>query len=231
MALPITRTHAHLNAYHQTDSLLLQFILSEFIASYREILMIHQLSKETTENPTLVTKNVSQCIEKLSGSSKISMKMYSWNLEEGILSKLKNYCEHFSLNNKDYHDLHHFAHQAWLNCLQSFEILKCNCISSKNLQKVLNRIASLMRRFARIALRLIQKYREDENILFFVLRNHEQLDAIYGSQFVFKLFSRLFPRGLSGALEFLQQRYSARGFENLKKIINNKIAELELVNA
>lgn len=225
----VTLASPHLNIYHKSDSLIFQFIISEFISSYREILVIHRLSVEILEDPENVEGLLRECLEKLSGSAHTCMKVFSWNVEEGVLAKLKNYCAHFSKSRKlrETEDLHHFVHEAWLSCLQSIEMIQSSAFSLKALHKVLVRIVNYMRRFARITAKLMQKFRLDENLIFFMLNYHKQLDELYGQQFVFKQLSRMFGKGIEGASQFLKKKYAARGFDKLLPIIGIRIAEIE----
>lgn len=218
-----------LNNYHKSDSLIFQFILSEFIASYREISAIHRFANEEITEDTYnfnFASSLKACLQKLSYSPPSHIRAFSSNVE-GILAKLKNYCAHFSKdkNFKESQELHRYVHEAWLSCLQSIEIL--DSASPKNLDRTLGKIVGDMRRFARVTAKLMQKFRWDENVVFFMLNHHKQLDELYGQQFVFKQLSRMFAKGIDGAAQFLQNRYIARGFNKLLPTIKMKLTELE----
>ncbi len=226
----------------QNKSLLFQFILSEFIDSYREILIIHQIQTELKSGFSQIQlEHLKSSMMKLAGSSKTYMRLFAWNHEDGILARLKNHClylrEAFSFQSKkESHTLfkmQNYINKAFINCLQSLDALHLTDkieISEKqiqNLHKLLNQIISPMRKFSKLAASVMQKFRNDENVLFFMLRHKSDLDRLYGSQFVFKLINRMYKKGIDEFSDFLLDRYKKRGFHHLIPGICNYIAELK----
>ena len=69
-------------------------------------------------------------------------------------------------------------------------------------------------------------YHEDENVVYFLLRNKEDFDVIYKTHFINKVFQKMFAEDSNGAGQLLLTKYSERGFENLLNTIAEKISAL-----
>jgi hypothetical protein len=233
----------HFNAYHQSNSLLFQFILSEFLIAYREIQALDSLCKREHPmalNATVLRKEqeifhtMETILAKLVGSTREYMRLFSWNFIDGVVSKLKNYCALFSQNadtdEKEPLAMQHYADKAWLYCLQGMDALRDTPNAHPALCHSLEKGLGAMHRLARLIARVIPQFRDDENVVFFVLRHKDKFDKVYGTKFVTKLFCRMYPKGLKEVQYFLSQKYAGRGFENLMPIIHKKISELETAN-
>jgi hypothetical protein len=242
---------SHFNAYLHNNSLLFQFILTELICAFRLIKEVNQLSNELKEDlhsnrSEEVFYNLKSCISKLAGSSQEYMRFFSWNNEDGALAKLKNNCAYFSQNSeyeeKDIRNLHRFAHKAWLLCLRALDMMRLieheSLLDEPNseespdshlalLMQTIHKVNLSIERVAALIVRLFTQFREDENVVFFLLRYKEQLNELYGTNFVFKLLLQMYPKGLKQASHFLLKKYAGRGFDNLLPIIASKISELE----
>lgn len=250
----IGRRPSLFNFYQQNNSLLFQFILSELIGAYRIVRDVDQILQDfkntslrpsSREDAEELFDTLKSHIGKLGGSSQDYMRFFSWN-EDGILAKLKNICAFFLQNqdveSKDAQNLHRFSHRAWLLCLRSLDIMRLmeheyildNLRKSKPLSshyelllQTLEKIKLSVQRMTRIIARLITLFRDDENVIFFLLRYKEQLNELYGPKFVIKLIIQMYPAGLKEASDFLLKKYANRGFDNLLPIIASKISELE----
>lgn len=215
-------TH-NMKVYHQSKGLTLQFILAEFIKSYDQVLAIHQF-------PVDHEKVFSSIIE-LTGSCKNSTTFFSWDNENGILARLKNYCACFThLDDKKSNllasEMYFRINQAFLNSLQSLDILRHLNSQEAYLQKSLKKIVDQMKRFSKALASLLLQFKDDENVIFFLLRHKKELDQIYGKQFVFKLINRMYPKGIEEASNFVLKQYKKRGFHHFIPVIKKKIAEL-----
>lgn len=245
----------HLSGYHQNNSLLFQFILSELVRSYRVVQEMNEHAKELSQSflqPLLKKRSdgfllaIKECINKLVGSSQEYYSIFFCHQEEGFLAKLKYNSVFFSQNcgeeDKEALGLHRYAHRAWLLCLRSLDAIreieheilidhlrqtKATDSDYQPLLQTLQKINGSMHRIARLVVKLLLRFRDDENVVFFLLRYKEQFDEFFGKHFVFKLFSQMFPKGVQEANRFLLKKYTSRGFENLLPIIASKISELE----
>lgn len=231
----------HVNTYHQSTSLLFQFILVEFAESYAEI---QRLDRLCTRTPAPLPDNEASCrqtedtqrqiemsLAKLVGSTRDYMRLFSWNFSEGLVAKLKTYCALFLQNSdsdeKELIALQHYADKIWMGCLQAIDAIHENPQEQAALLAALEKANAAMQRFAKLISRLIQQFREDENVIFYVVRHHQLFDKLYGYRFVFKLLGKIFPKGLRETHQFLIKKYTARGFENLLPAIQVHINEIE----
>lgn len=249
MPSQITLPHVHFNTYHHSNSLLIQFIINEYLQAYREVKAIHRQaaalkpdnSRSRVKRPAADYHAITQSIIMLSGSTQHYMRLFSWNADAGILGKLKNYCAFFS-HNTDYEDktllaMHRHADKAWILCMQSMDIIgamheaapKASAAHQEELYTILEKINACMRNFARLISEVCLQFSDDENVVFFILRHHEQLDAVIGPGYVSKLLRKMYPKGIQEAARFLIKRYTGRGFANLLPAISSKISELSPV--
>lgn len=245
----------HSNGYHQNNSLLFQFILSDLIQANRIVKETNQLAnrwKQTTAAPFVQQAGnklfhmLKASISKLVGSSQDYMRIFSWSIENGILAKLKNNCGFFAENSssedKNALILQRYANNTWLLCLRCLDIMRAiehdalvDVLSkakplgtySNILFQTLEKMTLSLQRFSRILIRLLLAFKEDENVVFFLLRSKEEVEGLYGPDSVLKLLQQMYPRGLQEAGHFLLKKYASRGFDNLLPLISSKIAELE----
>jgi hypothetical protein len=241
---------AHFNSYHHNTSLLFQFILSEFILSYREAKVIHRymltLKSDGKEISSPDLDELRASINNLAGLTKEYMRIFSWNIDNGILAKLKNYCallvQYADPADNSVIALHRYADKVWLLCLQNIDILhllnsETSLLPAKKLEKVtlslaLKKMSLCFRHLARLIPLIIKQFKDDENVVFFLLNNKEALDELYGKGFFQKLCKKMYPLGGIAELgQLLEQKYFIRGFTNLIPKIKAKIAELETVLA
>jgi hypothetical protein len=244
------------NGYHQSNSLLFQFILSDLMQAHRIVQETNRLAnrwKQSSNAPFAQSVGskffllLKTSVNKLVGSSQDYMRIFSWSIENGILAKLKNNCGFFTQNShsddKNALVLQRYANNTWLLCLRCLDIIRA--IEHDALLDVLGKAKPLgyysnvlfqtlekmtlsMQRFSRILIRLLFTFKEDENVIFFLLRCKEELDSLYGINAVIKLLEQMYPGGLQEVGHFLSKKYASRGFDNLLPVIANKIAELEV---
>lgn len=225
----------HVNAYHHNNSLLFQFILTEFIESFEEIQQLDALCNrnvDTASSSSEEKKRLTQlALIRLVGSTRDYMRIFSWNFGDGILAKLKTYCALFlqnaSSDEKEVIALQHYADKLWQACMQAIDSLHDDADQRTALLAALDKASTAVHRFSKLIARIIPQFRDDENVVFCLLRYREQLDKLYGGRFVAKLLGRMYSKGLQEAQNFLSHRYAERGFESLLPIIAEKIAEIE----
>lgn len=229
-------------SYITDNSLLFQFILIEFIEAFSEVqrldVLCHRkpstlsdasgkgLDCETTR------KTIETILTKLAGSARDYMRLFSWNFGDGLLGKLKTNCSLFIHNavsdEKEMIALQHYADKMWQGCLQATDSFREEVREYEAFFSAVDKTSNSMQRFAKQMARIALQFREDENVVFCILRYKESLDKLYGSRFVAKLLCRMFPKGMRDALNFLSQRYAERGFENVLPVLAEKISELEM---
>jgi hypothetical protein len=233
-------TAHHVNSYHQSPSLLFQFLLSEFLDIYSILRYLDTLcyrpalclSPENTlthqtENEELIKKTLIQLL----GSPKEYMRMFSWNFSEGLLTKMRTYCTLFIQNaeadEKEFLAIQHYADKICQSCLQAFEFFQEASTDRSLFRAPLNKANIAMQRLAKVITKLIPQFRDDENVVFYVLKQHETFDKLYGPRFIVKLMNRIYPKGLKEVHFFLVRKYQERGFNHLIPTIAMMIKAIE----
>jgi hypothetical protein len=228
--------HLKQNCLYENNSLMFQFIVAEYINASTEIDSITACLPETHRG---TMDNLKKSLEILSGSLQEYMRFFSWNLEEGILSKLKIYAALFVANAEILHSkslqLEKYSNLAWKSSLESLEIMRLiqnqqsDLSLYESLHERLNYLTTIFKKLGRLLAELILEFSLDENVLFFVLRYKEKLDTIYGVGFVKRLFLKMYPEGITEAEKYLKHKYAKRGFNNLLLVITSKFSELALI--
>jgi len=241
-----------ISACQHDQSLLFQFVFSEFLTAHHEFQTIKSLFKQISEEidiqpskstiPHQKWTEIIAALTQLSGSSHEYMRIFSWNQENGFLAKLKNHCAMFQQNSEEDDKysplLETNANACWLVSLQLLNTARClqNLTVSKktyngyllfsDFQKEAARLNRSLRTFSRIIAKIIPNFSDDENVIFFILRSHEQIDRAFGHNFTANLFTSMYS-SLKKTSQFLQKNYARRGFHDLLPVIAQKIAQLD----
>jgi hypothetical protein len=242
--------HIPVGTYHENDSLLLQFILSEFLLVYQEISSLHShfegfqtaISKRRPkEQRQDFLDQLIASVELLSGASHDTMRLFSWGQEGGLLHKLNSYSALFSrrsapngkleqtlyrhinqclLISIQFHDLlltvNEFPSSQWKNYIEELEALESKIISNGE-------------KFSKLLPKIIQRFSEDENVIFFVLRHCKEFDQLFHEGFVKKILSKLDHGTLNDVEKYLVKQYRKRGFTQLLSVISEKFENLKSV--
>jgi hypothetical protein len=114
-----------------------------------------------------------------------------------------------------------------LLCLhQDYETPKQFLAECQTLPPLLDKLIDNIARVSHLLLSLILCYRDNENVLYFLLNRQEELDNLYHSSCLTHLFEQMYPGGVKEAKELLIKRYTIRGFHHLLAHINQKMAAL-----
>jgi hypothetical protein len=221
--------HQHINAYHYDNSLLFQFILAETLATLREANQLLEIQGDP--------QKIRQSMTRLVGTLNDSYRLFSWAPENGSLAKLRSYCSYFA-HSADPHDnvlipLVHTAEQNWLLglvCLDDLRLIertRSTPAHRTKLNKSLKELSTGLQKLCKMIAKLIEQFWNDENVIFFVLRNKGDFDALFGERFVKNLLKKMYLGGIWGAASFLSKRFAKRGFEHLVPIIEARIEEMD----
>ncbi len=217
---------ANRKSFHKDVGLVIQFILFELLLSVNETNEILAQLKKAPRNKTQVAKSVKSILEsmiRLSGSHNYdTMRLFSRNFSQGILIKLKNYCAFYveKVGGTDNYMME-AAERSWIYSLQALDIIHQlhhqgapkpqEFIALKGIiEKMSHCISSLARQISEVLI----LYRQNENIIYFILRFHSQLDSIYGEKFCQRLLDKMYPKGKNSIEYYICRRYSQRGFHN-----------------
>lgn len=206
----------HLNARQQSAPLLLQFLLSEFIHVFHQFRSIETLIGEEQFGHSLHS-----LLLKLSGSPPRQKKSFQWNPDHGSASKLNFYATFFLDEVKP---LGIEFLQLEKSCKESraLGIALLDVIEGQKIGEIAPAVKKLRRCVGQIAKELVKAialFKENENVLYFLLRHKAQLDGIYESNFTVKLLKHLFLNDLQKVKDLLVRKYSSRGFGCLAKKI------------
>jgi hypothetical protein len=211
----------HYKPYHHQGHLLYQFILSEMILAYNELQMVQAMQEQG-----LSIEKFTSCLQHLAGSAQDYMRLFTWS-DDSILAKLKSYSDLFlSYGEEKATDLHVEINKIWLLSMQVMAIIKSHNHDSTLLNNLLNKMHRSFKRMASIASQIALDYKRNENVILFLIRNHEQTDKMFGNKFTAKLLKKMFPKGINEALHFLTEKYSERGFEHILPLMHSKLKQL-----
>lgn len=245
---------AQLEVYSQSTSLLFQFALNEFIASYKKVLDIEELyaqmesaliKERMSADTDLYLEKLLKWIPVLAGSLNVTAneQCAPWTHQKGSLNKFRHYCYLLSHNlsdNSDILNLNVAASKAFHSTLQVREVVLSLQRQSEDslalpnyvsLYQLLDRIIDNMRRASRLILRILLQFKEDENVLLFLLEHQKDLDVLYKTDFVTRIFKKMFPQGIEQVSQLMQQKYLERGFQSLSQSIAHQIEHLKSASA
>lgn len=231
MATQFSEPDHNFKAYYKDNSLLIQFMMVEFLQTYHLTLKIKNLIQERLNSnlssdsfyPSLI-----QLLGELLGYNSQQQPVSCSPWIKGSLIKLKDYSEQLSRNslfqNKNHFNLYMAVQKAWLTAINNFEILNTLYLNAYRshtelmlsiapLKRAFNTLQNRFNRVIRTIPRVMTKYWNNENVILCVFRKRAQFAEIYGCDFLNKEFK--WPIKVKDLLAFLVHRYRERGFENL----------------
>lgn len=239
----------NLNIYCQSESLLFQFILSEFLITYQKVNEIEKtyynmeaflIKKRLEGNISEYLDLILAYIPFLTGAHMgISDEpTFPWTHSKGSLNKLRHYCYLFSqksTGDQDIENMNICISKAFHSALQMREVILSLMRQSKeggvpnyiSLYQFVDKLLDNMRKASRLILKILMLFKEDENILLFLLKYQSDFDEIYKTQFVLKILNKMYPKGIRYAKDLLIEKYAKRGFSNLLESISNQMSNLE----
>lgn len=240
----------NLNVYSQSTSLLFQFILSEFIVTFNKIQEIERLYEQMEAqlirerlrgDVSSYLGRLLDILPMLTGSQMViaNEQTFPWTYHKGSLNKLRHYCyllSHRSSDQIDILNMNVAVSKAFHSALQIKEVifsLQKHCEDPHRipnyvtLYQLLDRVIDNMRRTSRLILRILIQFKEDENVLYFLLKHKTSFDKLYKTQFVARILKKMFPKGALEAAEILREKYTERGFHNLIESITSQVLSLE----
>lgn len=240
MLTQIQKSDQDFHAYYHDNSVLIQFVLAEFIMTHQLASQIKQCAQATfpsNQNSAEFVSPLFQQLNQLLGTAVNKEKTSASRWTRGPLTKLKNYCEQFTLNsqhrNKRHVALYTYVHQAWLSAIHNVELLSLfqqtlhvpvatSMFSS--IKRALTHLDQRLNNISKQIARILGSYQDNENVLFFILRWKDPLSKIYGADFITHIFKCFFQTDQVSQL--LIQRYLKRGFEHLLPLIQESAGEV-----
>lgn len=206
----------NLSSYHHTDSLLIQFVLDEFLMTMQKASQLSEtlLQPQPSSDFDLRLKEV---LLGLSGSEQDYGKLFSWVIHCGVLTKLKHNATLLMEGDRDDADLgklHSIVTKAYTDCQAALHLPTIALC-----QKAIDTLGKLKP----VIKKILVKFKEDENVLFFVLRHQKSLNKVLGNGWTKSFFTKLYPEG---GLTYLKSRFETRGFNDLIPDITKHWQEL-----
>lgn len=229
---------------HCNVSVLFQFIVSSFLSVYTDTQELKKISarNDITELDNEWDSHLKKLIEKfsaLSGPIRGHLRSAPWDISEGHLTKLRNYCHFYYLASHDHTalEMDELVNKAWVFCLEGMDILRIYkllglqkvrpmTVNLKPIKQKVTKLERLMKPIASILVDLFPTFKNDENVLFFLLRHQNELKLIYGSAKFREHLCKLHGGKVEELEDFLKKKYLDRGFDNLIPDITKQIKSL-----
>jgi hypothetical protein len=225
-----------LHICRHSDSLLFQFIMSEFLNAYpavRKVEALHaDLEKDESGDPI---NGLLEVLRELVGALPEEAAHAPWTRNQGILAYLKHYCACYHAALPEAAELRATASQAFHAALSARDLLwqialppdeERYSLDLAYFSRLIWRLVAHMDRFSEELQSLLPKYKRDENVLYFLLQQNDSLLKAFPSDFLSSLLKEMFQGGVSDANVYLQDRYHQRGFDHLLPSIADLLSQI-----
>lgn len=197
------------NTYFSSDSLLFQFVLHEFLRTLGEVYKLECVVRED-DTPEAIHGKLTDYLLKLAGTEEEYVRIFTWIYDAGVLTKLKNSIDLLSqkapVEDTEMRSLHLVVHKAWLECLHSIDLYRNQEL--KALKPQVLKAMKLIRKIPLALKKILLRYDEDENVIYFLIRHKIEFDRIIGPDFLKDILNK-------NSIPFLIERYRMRGFDKL----------------
>jgi hypothetical protein len=199
LSVKMEKVHQHFNAYFLSNRLLIQFVVSEFLAVYSQVHQLKQKSHLLSASPGLFDEllpQIAHSIATLQGTPCESSRPWGCEWRTGGLTKLKKYCEQLSINtfhqNKIHFQMNKNVFRVWISCLHCFEMIKglqpapspftstVRPMIAAPLHHALASMSTSLNSVSKLLLKALREFVDDEMIVLFLHKHKEELCAIYG---------------------------------------------------
>ena len=236
--------------YDQSEGVLLQFILSEFLSTHKQLANIEKLYRQLEAqlvsnrlNSDGVQEQLLELYEALTSLTHSALSVEShfpWSADIGSLTKLRRFCFRLSARLSDTvpasANLGVCVSKGFHSVIQAREVivgLQPGSSSNRGapnfpgLYQFIDKFLDNMRRASRLILQLLMSFNDDENVILFLLKNQESFEKVYRPKILSKLFSKMYKNGITEAKDFLINSFSGRGFDHLLPQITQQLRALE----
>ena len=197
------------NTYFTSDSLLFQFVLHEFLRTLGEVYKLECVVSDE-DTPEAIHGKLTDYLLKLAGTEQEYVRIFTWIYDAGVLTKLKNSVDLLSqkapVEDSEMRSLHLVVQKAWLECLHSIDLYRNQEL--KALKPQVLKAMKLIRKIPAALKKVLSRYDEDENVIYYLIRHKNQFDHIIGPDFLKDMLHK-------NSIPFLIERYRMRGFDKL----------------
>jgi hypothetical protein len=229
----------------QSHSLLVQFVLTEFIGAYPQVIsaerLFGQLEKELGDGQfEHQLPQLARTMSSLTDGLVEEDQPFPWMASRGKLSKLKYYCQVYEhpdvAVSSTIADLKAASSKAFHAVLQARELIgqlsnpveegRCRT-DLAHFSQLLGRCSAKMNELSELLAILLPLYQRDENVLYFLLRHQLEFNGLYHPLFLRQQLLAMFENSLSKAEEFLVGRYQTRGFDHIVPNISRYLNQMD----
>lgn len=197
------------NTYFASDSLLFQFVLNEFLRTLGEVYKLECVVSDE-DTPEAIHGKLTDYLLKLAGTEQEYVRIFTWIYDAGVLTKLKNSVDLLSqkatVEDSEMRSLHLVVHKAWLECLHSIDLYRNQEL--KALKPQVLKAMKLIRKIPTALKKVLVRYDDDENVIYYLMRHKKDFDHIVGADFLKEILNK-------NCIPFLIERYRMRGFDKL----------------
>lgn len=225
--------HPHL----QDSNLVFQFILSEFMKATDEVNRLEKLIARYKQKNGENHQELLHSLLELGGHTHGHSRFFPWTQAEGSLNKLTTLIHQYvQLNgeSKELKEIQNILDKSVRESRKALSLLKASekDNSSVYVEDLIElHIAQALKSFKKLKKHLfplLKLFKNNANVLFFLLKNQQSLRNIYGKRIIVQFFKENCPEGHTSLEHFLLGEYTKRGFSQLAKNINDKMTELTL---
>lgn len=215
---------------HQNNyNLVFQLIVSDYLTICKHFKNCHEVPSHHHR------ELIDQMFTSLLGPQIGQLNVISLHLDCGILFNLQRSCQHLQLceavDSQSAQKLSHYVQKILRLCQQSWKMIEksdpFHYATLIFLKLFISKIQNALHKMGQLITKLFFKMRDDETILLFLLQNHQALDYVFHSQFVCKLFSKMFEEGVSAAESYIIKQYNKRHYRQLLPLIATFSKELQ----
>lgn len=217
-----------LNSFYQNRNLIFQFYLRELILISKDVFLLS--SKELPNNLLKSTFKV------LAAPYQEPFHYSPWNTEIGVLLKIKQLVTALSeistSPSAPLISMDKLTTQLWkkgldiLHSLYQIEKQIDPAFTQGKLRKKIEEFINIFRQLSDQTAETLKDFASNENIMFFILRNQQAFEAIFGTGFVKNLILESYPDGIEQAGKLLKNKFIKRGFLLAAEQLATKCQEL-----
>lgn len=214
--------------------LLFQFLLSELLLAKKE-------AQKLVHDTYFQDKKLNMALKifkKMAGACKYSVRGWAWSPGEGTLTRLRRYSIAYTSNDSldvgNFHRANDLSHKLLIKGQECLEY--CYQLNAQNsgepssdlnyLKLLILKLVDLLNEMAQVLFAEFKRFKDDENVIFFVLRHNNEINELFEKDWLAKNFTEIFPGGLKEVREYLHERYTDRNFPQLLPIISKFVAAI-----
>lgn len=225
----------HPYSYYRDASLVFQFLLSEFLKAVNQASMLDERLFQYKQKQRDSYLELLGPLTELCSYLPKHARFFPWGFAEGSLNKLNTLIQHYVQlegDSKELKEIQILIDRSLKEAQKALEHLKTSEEESSSLyvqemiELHISQVLKAIKKLHKLILPLLQNYKKNENVIFFLLRNQQDFRKIYGKRVFVQFFKEMYPSGPQSLEKFLLKEYSKRGFKQLAKNINEKMSEL-----